>query len=89
MVQACAFASSDLDVKRIVPGQAKVIMDGREACLVEGRTEAEHTDRHLSGSAALIPVQERFRRIRELESWKGQSILVRQTNNLNFRRYYQ
>ena len=76
MVQACGFSSADVDVKRIAPEQAKVIIDGRKALLVDVRTEAEYTDRHIPGTDALIPLQERTRRIQELDSWKGKPILL-------------
>ncbi len=76
MVQACGFSSSDVDLKRIAPEQAKVIIDGRKAFLVDVRTEAEHTDRHIPGTDALIPLQELARRIHELERWKGKPILL-------------
>ncbi|MBK8794816.1 MAG: rhodanese-like domain-containing protein [Holophaga sp.] len=76
MIQACGFSSSDVEVKRITPEQAKVIIDGRKALLVDVRTEAEHTDRNIPGTDALIPVQELSRRIQELEPWKGKPILL-------------
>ena len=55
MIQACGFSSTYPDVKRLAPEQAKVIMDVR--------TEAEHRDRHIPGTDAIIPVQELSRRI--------------------------
>lgn len=65
-----------MDVKRIAPEQAKVIIDERTAFLVDVRTEAEHTDRHIPGTDALIPVQELAQRIHELKPWKGKPILL-------------
>jgi rhodanese-related sulfurtransferase len=76
LVLAFGFSSSNVAVKRIAPEQAKVIIDGRKAFVVDVRTEAEHTDRHIPGTDALIPVQELSQRIGELEHWKGKPILL-------------
>ncbi|MFZ1614980.1 MAG: rhodanese-like domain-containing protein [Holophaga sp.] len=76
MVQACGFASTDTEMKRIAPEQAKGIIDGRKALLVDVRTEAEYKDRHIPGTDALIPLQELAQRIHELEPWKGKPILL-------------
>jgi len=75
-VQACGISASDADLKRVSPEQAKVIIDGRKAFLVDVRTEGEHTDRHIPGTDALIPLQELAQRIHELEPWKGKPILL-------------
>lgn len=76
MVQGCGVSSSDVVVKRITPEQAKVIIDGRKAILVDVRTEAEHTDRNIPGTEALIPLHELSLRIQELEPWKGKPLLL-------------
>jgi len=75
-VQVCGFSASDADLKRVSPEQAKVILEGRKPFLLDVRTEAEHTDRHIPGTDALIPLQELSRRIHELEQWKGKPILL-------------
>lgn len=75
-VQACGISASDADLKRVSPEQAKVIIEGEKTFLLDVRTEAEHADRHIPGTDALIPLQELSRRIHELEHWKGKPILL-------------
>lgn len=76
MVQACGYASSEVALQRIAPEQAKVVIDGRKAFLVDVRTEAEYAERHIPGTDVLIPLQELAQRIHELEPWKGKPILL-------------
>jgi rhodanese-related sulfurtransferase len=73
---ACGERSTAADAKRVPPEQAKVIIDGRQAFLLDVRTEAEFLDRHIPGTDALIPVQELPQRMKELESLKTKPILI-------------
>lgn len=60
----------------LAPEAAKALTDSGTVILVDVRTEAEHADVHIPGTAALIPLQELSQRIRELEPWKTRSMLL-------------
>jgi len=63
-------------VPRVGPDQAQALLQKPEVLLLDVRTEAEHRDRNIPGTDALIPVQELESRLKELEPHKGKPILV-------------
>lgn len=73
---ACAHAGASGGIPRVGPDQAQALLQKSEVLLLDVRTEAEHRDRHLPGTDALIPVQDLASRVKELEAAKSRPILV-------------
>jgi rhodanese-related sulfurtransferase len=75
-----AFACGNQDavgsIPRVGPDQAQVLLQKPEVLLLDVRTEAEHRERHIPGTEALIPVQDLTSRLKELEAAKSRPILV-------------
>lgn len=76
LVLACGNPGAAGSIPRANPDQAQALLQKPEVLLLDVRTEAEHRDRHIPGTDALIPVQELESRLKELEPQKGKPILV-------------
>lgn len=76
LVLACGSAGSAGGIPRVGPDQAQALLQKPEVLLLDVRTEAEHRDRHIPGTDALIPVQDLATRLRELDTAKARPILV-------------
>lgn len=63
-------------IPRVGPDQAQALLQNPEVLLLDVRTEAEHRDRNIPGTDALIPVQDLAARIKELDGAKSRPILV-------------
>lgn len=63
-------------VPRVDPGTAQALLQRPGVLLLDVRTEAEHRERSIPGTGALIPVQELAGRLRELEPYKHRPVLV-------------
>ncbi len=73
---ACGSPGAVGDTSRIGPDQAQTLLQKPEVLLLDVRTDAEHQDRHIPGTDALIPVQDLAYRLKELEALKSRPILV-------------